>query len=97
MWLAIAATLSVSASFSAVAMDLYVDTKTKQIFAEPGRGRELMGSFQKVDDAPAQTVAPAAPAEISAMKQDLELKTNEIKALQEHAAEATNLTLFTLN
>ena len=85
--LAIAATLSVSASFSAVAMDLYVDTKTKQIFAEPGRGRELMGSFQKVDDAPAQTVAPAAPAEISAMKQDLELKTNEIKALQEHAAE----------
>ena len=86
--LAIAATLSVSASFSAVAMDLYVDTKTKQIFAEPGRGRELMGSFQKVDDAPAKTVAPAAPAaEISAMKQDLELKTNEIKALQEHATE----------
>jgi phosphate-selective porin OprO and OprP len=88
--LAIATTLSVSASFSAVAMDLYVDTKTKQIFAEPGRGRELMGSFQKVDDAPAKTVAPAAPAaEISAMKQDLDLKTNEIKALQEHAAEAT--------
>ncbi len=88
--LAIAATLSVSASFSAVAMDLYVDTKTKQIFAEPGRGRELMGSFQKVDEAPATTVAPAAPAaEITAMKQDLDLKTNEIKALQEHAAEAS--------
>ena len=88
--LAIAATLSVSASFSAVAMDLYVDTKTKQIFAEPGRGRELMGSFQKVDEAPAKTAAPVAPAaEISAMKQDLDLKTNEIKALQEHAAEAT--------
>ena len=88
--LAIAATLSVSASFNAFAIELYVDTKTKQIYAEPGRGRELMGSFQKVDDAPAKTVAPAAPAaEITAMKQDLELKSNEIKALQEHAAEAT--------
>ena len=86
--LAIAATLSVSASFNAFAIELYVDTKTKQIYAEPGRGRELMGSFQKVDDAPAKTVAPAAPAaEITAMKQDLELKSNEIKALQEHAAE----------
>ena len=87
--LAIAATLSAGASFNAFAIELYVDTKTKQIYAEPGRGRELMGSFQKVDEAPAKTVAPAAPAEISAMKQDLELKTNEIKALQEHAAEAT--------
>ncbi|MEI6068266.1 MAG: porin [Methylococcaceae bacterium] len=91
--LAIAATLSVSASFNAFAIELYVDTKTKQIYAEPGRGRELMGSFQKVDDAPAKTVAPAAPAEISAMKQDLELKTNEIKALQEHAAEASGPTV----
>ena len=87
--LAIAATLSAGATFNAFAIELYVDTKTKQIYAEPGRGRELMGSFQKVDEAPAKTVAPAAPAEISAMKQDLELKTNEIKALQEHAAEAT--------
>ena len=88
--LAIAATLRVSSSFNAFAIELYVDTKTKQIYAEPGRGRELMGSFQKVDDTPAKTAAPAAPAaEITAMKQDLDLKTNEIKALQEHAAEAT--------
>ncbi len=88
--LAIAATLSAGATFNAFAIELYVDTKTKQIYAEPGRGRELMGSFQKVDEAPAKTAAPVAPAaEISAMKQDLELKTNEIKALQEHAAEAT--------
>ncbi len=86
--LAIATTLSVSASFSAFAIDLYVDTKTKQIYAEPGRGRELMGSFQKVDDAPAKAAAPvAAPAEIAAVNQDLELKTNEIKSLQERMEE----------
>ncbi len=87
--LAIATTLGASASFSAVAaMDLYVDTKTKQIYAEPGRGRVLMGSFERVGEAPAQAIAPAAaPAEIDAMKQDLELKTNEIKSLQEHMEE----------
>jgi len=88
--LAIATTLGASASFSAFAIDLYVDTKTKQIYAEPGRGRMLMGSFEQVGGAPAKAVAPApAPAEIDAIREDLELKTNEIKALEEHAAEAT--------
>ncbi|WP_262967042.1 OprO/OprP family phosphate-selective porin [Methylobacter psychrophilus] len=87
--LAIATTLSASVSFSAFAMELYVDTKTKQIYAEPGRGRELMGSFQKVDDAPVKAAPAAQAAELAAIKQDLELKTNEIKALSEHAAEAT--------
>ncbi|HLP82494.1 MAG TPA: porin, partial [Nitrosomonas sp.] len=32
---------------SAYALDLYVDTKTKQIFAEPGPGRIHMGSYVK--------------------------------------------------
>jgi len=89
--LAIAATLGASASFNAVALDLYVDTKTKQIFAEPGRGRTLLGEFEKVGTATAQpkaiVSAPAADthAEIAAIKQDLEAKTTEIKALSEHA------------
>ena len=90
--LAIAATLTASASFNALAMDLYVDTKTKQIYAEPGRGRVLLGAFEKVGSGtPTTTVAApaAAPAELAAIKQDLALKTNEIKALEEHAAEAT--------
>jgi phosphate-selective porin OprO/OprP len=88
--LAIATTLGASASFNAFAIELYVDTKTKQIYAEPGRGRVLMGSFEQVGAAPAKAAAPAAdPAELTAIKQDLELKTNEIKALEEHAAEAS--------
>ncbi len=95
--LAIAATLGASASFNAVALDLYVDTKTKQLFAEPGRGRVLLGAYEKVTEpssAPgvSHSITPAsAPAatsaEVAAIKQDLELKTNEIKALEEHAAE----------
>ena len=90
---AIAATLGATASFNALAMDLYVDTKTKQIYAEPGRGRELMGSFEKVAEAPAHSLAaPAAPlatkAEVAAIREELALKNNEIKALSEFAAEA---------
>ena len=90
---AIAATLGASASFSALAMDLYVDIKTKQIYAEPGRGRMLMGAFEKVADTSSSSLAaPVAPAatqaEVAAIKEDLALKTNEIKALSEYAAEA---------
>ena len=86
--MAIAVALTASASSSAIAMSLYVDTKTKQIYAESGRGRVLMGEFEKVGDKP--QVAPAADAnEIAAVRQDLDMKTNEIKALQEHAEESS--------
>ena len=88
--LAIATVLGASASSGAFAMDLYVDTKTKQIYAEPGRGRELMGSFEKVQDGYAKPATQAAdPAEIAAIREDLALKDNAIKALQEHKEETT--------
>jgi hypothetical protein len=35
---------------SGYVIDLYVDTKTKQIYSEPGEGRVRMGSFEKVTD-----------------------------------------------
>jgi hypothetical protein len=38
-------------------IDLYVDIKTKQIYAEPGEGGVRMGSFERVADKP---VKPAA-------------------------------------
>ena len=89
---AIAATLGMGASFNAIALDLYVDSKTKQIFAEPGKGRVLLGEFEKVGAtpkaaAPAPEAVAATQAEVAAIKKDLELKTNEIKALSEHAEE----------
>ncbi len=85
--LAIATVLGASATSGAFAMNLYVDTKTKQIYAEPGPHRELMGNFEKVGDASAKTVdnsEKADKAEIKAIREDLELKQNEIKALEEH-------------
>ncbi|MDI1291221.1 MAG: porin [Methylobacter sp.] len=87
--LAIATVLGASVTSGAFAMDLYVDTKTKQIFAEPGRGRELMGAFEKVQDAPAKIAEKLDEAEIKAIREDLALKDNAIKALQEHKEEST--------
>jgi phosphate-selective porin OprO/OprP len=48
---------------SAFALDLYMDKKTKQLYAEPGPGRERIGSFKKVDDAPAEPAAKTDTAE----------------------------------
>ncbi len=76
-------------SFQAQAIEFYVDTKTKQIFAEPGRGRVPMGNFVREDNMNTKNVPPSTDAgEIAAIREDLELKNNEIKALQEHAEEA---------
>src|SRR3954468_22367598 len=42
------------------AIELYVDTNTRQLFAEPGPGRQRLGKFAQVSDTPA-AVAVAAP------------------------------------
>jgi phosphate-selective porin OprO/OprP len=87
--LAIATVLGASTTSGAFALDLYVDTKTKQIYAEPGPHRELLGAFEKVGSTPAKVADKSDKAEISAIREELALKTNEIKALQEHAEEAS--------
>lgn len=73
-----ASVLGAGVAADAMALDLYVDTKTQQIFAEPGPGRTKLGSFEKVEDTAAQK------AEIAQIKEDLALKNNELKALDEH-------------
>jgi phosphate-selective porin OprO/OprP len=90
--LAVATVLGASATTGAFAMDLYVDTKTKQIYAEPGPHRQLMGNFEKVESAPAKVAAKEEKldkAEIAKIREDLALKDNAIKALQEHADAAS--------
>lgn len=98
--LAVAASLGLGWAYNAAAMELYVDSKTKQIFAEPGPGRELMGSFEQVTpnkhgyskhDGTHQNgndELASERAEIEKIKQDMSLRDNEIKALEEHVVAA---------
>lgn len=83
--LAMASVMGVGLTTEALALDLYVDTKTQQIYAEPGKGRVKLGSFEKVEDTAAQKAEAAAQkAEIEQIKEDLALKNNELKSLDEH-------------
>ena len=51
--------LWISITPEAYAIDLYVDTKTKQIFTESGPDRERIGTFERVEDAPKKAAVPA--------------------------------------
>lgn len=55
--------LSAGMASSAFALDLYMDKKTKQLYAEPGPGRERLGSFKRVEDAPVKPAAKTDTAE----------------------------------
>ncbi len=57
---AISACCSYTAAAASNDLELYMDTETKQIFAEPGANRVRMGSFRPVDDSAEATVAQAA-------------------------------------
>jgi len=84
---AVAVNVAATASFSALALDLYVDSKTKQVFTEPGKGRVFLNeSNSKTPFVP--TAAPVS--DIESIKKDLEMKTNAIAALEEHAKEASD-------
>ncbi len=82
---------------SAFALDLYVDKKTKQIYAEPGPGRERLGSFKKVDDAAAESAAKTDTAELPPVRRDRAAAMrekaagarllNDVAVLQEHVKE----------
>ncbi len=55
---------------TAFALDLYVDKKTKQIYTESGPGRERIGSFKKIDDAPAESTVKTDTAESAPIPRD---------------------------
>ncbi len=78
---AIATTLTASVTTSAFAIDLYVDTKTKQIYTESGAGRQRLGSFEQVQEG----VPVKSGGDVSELRSKLELQDNQIKALEEHA------------
>jgi phosphate-selective porin OprO/OprP len=64
--------LWMSVTSGAYAIDLYVNTKTKQIFTEPGPDRERIGTFERVEDRP---VRAATPVILPPRNESAELKT----------------------
>lgn len=66
----------------AYALDLYVDTKTKQIFAEPGKNRVKLGTFERVEDKPEAEAAAPVRKSAEALEQSLQKKTEELKAIE---------------
>lgn len=64
--MAVLITTQICIATSAHALDLYVDTKTKQIFAEPGPGRVHMGTYEKQDKhaVKAEATTTATPVDI---------------------------------
>lgn len=84
---AIAAILSAGVSSGALAIDLYVDTKTEQIYAKPGPGRVHMGSFVR-EDKPSKT-ADKTPAKIGEKTDTSPDEIAELPAGKTDAAELT--------
>ena len=82
--IAILAALLGSSITPALAIDLYVDTQTKQVFTEPGPNRVKLSEFEEVNQAQGQI----PPEDLKAMETRLrqKKKKEEIKAAEELAA-----------
>ncbi|SEA05339.1 OprO/OprP family phosphate-selective porin [Nitrosospira multiformis] len=63
LMLAAVAVMGAGTSSGAFAIDLYVDTKTKHIFAEPGPDREPLGTYERVQGTPSTNALPAPEVE----------------------------------
>jgi len=66
----------------ALAIDLYVDNTSKQIYAEPGPNRVKLGSFTKVEEH-----AESDKSTLDELRRELENKAHEIEVLKEHVLE----------
>ncbi|MFA5983020.1 MAG: porin [Methylococcaceae bacterium] len=71
-----------------LAIDLYVDKTTKQLFAESGPNRIKLGTFEKVEDQKADNKQVEADKNsVEALRKDWESKRLEIEVLKEHVFE----------
>ncbi len=77
-------------------INLYVNTKTKQIYTEPGPDRERIGSFERVEDVPVKAATPVVlpprnrSAEL-ANKAETARLISKIDSLEEKAKKSEDL------
>jgi len=91
----VAIVLGTSISSGAFAIDLYVNIKTKQIYSEPGPDRELLGSFERVEDTPTKTATPVLPprnrsAELQTKAENARL-VSKVDSLEERIKKTENI------
>ena len=80
--------LGVTALEAQASIDLFVDTKTKQLFAEPGPGRVRLGTFEKVEETRKEEKAIAESMdekkkELQAMEARIDKKNEHIKEVEQ--------------
>ncbi|HEX8874020.1 MAG TPA: porin [Nitrosospira sp.] len=88
--LAVSAMLGSGVACTAFAIDLYVDTKTEQIYAKPGPGRVHIGNFVR-EDAPARTARTSPGRTIDAASDREPENTAEVATEETRAAELATL------
>lgn len=71
-------------------LDLYVDTKTKQIFSEPGAGRELLGNYTKVNDEDKTSKSEERLIRISEKAEKAKL-VNQVSVLEDRVKEVEKI------
>ena len=90
--------LWMSVTSGAYAIDLYVNTKTKQIYTEPGPDRVKLGAFERVGDAPKKAAAPAVlpprnrAAEIAKKAETAQL-ISKVDSLEKEVKKSQNITV----
>lgn len=82
--LAVATIFSTGVPFCACAMELYMDTKTAQIYAQPGPDRKFMGVFEKTPD---DLIKP----EVVGVRKNSALMAREVIVEQGHTADANQV------
>lgn len=87
------AAAAASPSALAESLELFMDTRTKQIYAEPGANRVRLGKFRPVDEpepeATAQAPAQDEPAPPARLEQRVERNEEQIAALEKHDADSS--------
>ncbi|MDE2366507.1 MAG: porin, partial [Betaproteobacteria bacterium] len=88
--LAVSAMLGSGLACTAFAIDLYVDTKTEQIYAKPGPGRVHIGNFVR-EDAQAKTARTSSGRTVDIASDRGPENTAEVETEETRAAELATL------
>lgn len=85
------AAAAIAAPASAESLELFMDTETKQIYAEPGPNRVRLGKFRPVDEPEPTAQAPVAPtpAPTEPLEQRIERNEQKVAALEKRSADSS--------